>query len=106
VNIEFGVRDSRANRRSHCERAILRSGPHSRCPSPDADVGAMVTAAGRARPPSRDRMAATQESGRGSDVLSRFGRLVFIVVPVVALALGVAVAAVLALGWVIQHVIT
>jgi hypothetical protein len=32
--------------------------------------------------------------------------LVFIVLPVVVLALGVAVAAVLAFGWAIQHVIT
>jgi predicted permease len=33
------------------------------------------------------------------------GMLVFIVLPVVVVVLGVAVAAVLALGWVIQHVI-
>jgi hypothetical protein len=38
-------------------------------------------------------------------MLSRLGMLVFIVFPVVVVALGVAVAAVLALGWVIQHVI-
>ena len=38
-------------------------------------------------------------------MLSRLGMLVFIVLPVVVVALGVAVAAVLALGWVIQHVI-
>jgi hypothetical protein len=39
-------------------------------------------------------------------MLSRLGMLVFIVLPVVVVALGVAVAAVLALGWAIQHVIT
>jgi predicted permease len=39
-------------------------------------------------------------------VLSRLGMLVFVVLPVVVLALGVVVAAVLALGWAIQHVIT
>jgi hypothetical protein len=38
-------------------------------------------------------------------MLSRLGMLVFIVLPVVVVALGVAVAVVLALGWVIQHVI-
>jgi predicted permease len=38
-------------------------------------------------------------------MLSRLGMLVFIVLPVVVVVLGVAVAAVLALGWVIQHVI-
>jgi hypothetical protein len=38
-------------------------------------------------------------------MLSRLGMLVFIVLPVVVVALGVAVAAVLALGWAIQHVI-
>jgi hypothetical protein len=42
-------------------------------------------------------MAATQEAGRGADMLSRLGMLVFIVLPVVAVALGVAVAAILAL---------
>jgi predicted permease len=36
---------------------------------------------------------------------SSLGMLVFIVLPVVVVVLGVAVAAVLALGWVIQHVI-
>lgn len=41
----------------------------------------------------------------GPDMLSRLGMLVFIVLPVVVVALGVAVAAVLALGWLIQHVI-
>jgi predicted permease len=50
-------------------------------------------------------MAATQESGRGADMRSSLGMLVFIVLPVVVVVLGVAVAAVLALGWVIQHVI-
>jgi predicted permease len=50
-------------------------------------------------------MAATQESGRGANMLSRLGMLVFIVLPVVVVALGAAVAAVLALGWVIQQVI-
>jgi hypothetical protein len=39
-------------------------------------------------------------------MLSRLGMLVFIALPVVVVALGVAVAAVLALGWAIQHVIT
>jgi hypothetical protein len=39
-------------------------------------------------------------------MLSRLGMLVFIVLPVVVVALGLAVAAVLALGWAIQHVIT
>jgi hypothetical protein len=39
-------------------------------------------------------------------MLSRLGKLVFIVLPVVVFALGVAVAAILALGWLIQHVIT
>jgi hypothetical protein len=38
-------------------------------------------------------------------MLSRLGMLVFIVLPAVVVALVVAVAAVLALGWVIQHVI-
>jgi hypothetical protein len=38
-------------------------------------------------------------------MLSRLGMLVFIVLPVVVVALGAAVAAVLALGWVIQQVI-
>jgi hypothetical protein len=38
-------------------------------------------------------------------MLSRLGMLIFIALPVVVVALGVAVAAVLALGWVIQHVI-
>jgi hypothetical protein len=38
-------------------------------------------------------------------MLSRLGILVFIVLPVAVVALGVAVAAVLALGWAIQHVI-
>jgi hypothetical protein len=38
-------------------------------------------------------------------MLSRLATLVFIVFPFVVVALGVAVAAVLALGWVIQHVI-
>jgi hypothetical protein len=38
-------------------------------------------------------------------MLSRLGMLVFIVLPVVLVALGVTVAAVFALGWVIQHVI-
>ena len=47
-----------------------------------------------------------RERGRGADMLSRLGMLVFIVLPVVVVALGVAVAAVLALGWAIQHVIT
>jgi hypothetical protein len=47
----------------------------------------------------------TQESRRGADMLSRLATLVFIVLPVVVVALGVAVAAVLALGWVIQHII-
>jgi hypothetical protein len=37
---------------------------------------------------------------------SRLGMLVFIVLPVVLVALGVAVAVILALGWVIEHVIT
>ena len=50
-------------------------------------------------------MAATQESGRGPDMLSKLRMLVFIMLPIVVAALGVAVAAVLALGWVIQHVI-
>ena len=39
-------------------------------------------------------------------MLSRLGMLVFIVLPVVLVALGVAVAVILALGWVIDHVIT
>ena len=39
-------------------------------------------------------------------MLSRLGMLVFIVLPVVLVALGVAVAVILALGWVIEHVIT
>jgi len=39
-------------------------------------------------------------------MLSRLGMLVFIALPVVVVALGVAVATVLALGWAIQHVIT
>jgi hypothetical protein len=38
-------------------------------------------------------------------MLSRLGMLVFIVLPAVVVALVVAVAAVLALGWVSQHVI-
>ena len=38
-------------------------------------------------------------------MLSRLGMLVFIVLPVVVVVLGVTVAAALALGWVIQHVI-
>jgi hypothetical protein len=38
-------------------------------------------------------------------MLSRLGKLVFIVLPVVVFALGVAVAVILALGWVIQQVI-
>jgi hypothetical protein len=38
-------------------------------------------------------------------MLSRLGMLVFIVPPVVVVVLGVAVAAALALGWVIRHVI-
>jgi hypothetical protein len=41
----------------------------------------------------------------GADMLSRLGTLVFIVLPVVVFAFGVAVATILALGWVIQHVI-
>ena len=41
----------------------------------------------------------------GADMLSRLGKLVFIVLPVVVFALGVAVAVIIALGWVIQHVI-
>ena len=39
-------------------------------------------------------------------MLSRLGMLVVIVLPVVLVALGVAVAVILALGWVIEHVIT
>ena len=39
-------------------------------------------------------------------MLSRLGMLVFIVLPVVLVALGVAVAVILALGWVIEHVMT
>jgi predicted permease len=39
-------------------------------------------------------------------MLSRLGMLVFFVLPIVVVALGLAVAAVLALGWAIQHVIT
>jgi hypothetical protein len=38
-------------------------------------------------------------------MLSRLGTLVFIVLPLVVIALGVAVAAIFALGWLIQHVI-
>jgi len=38
-------------------------------------------------------------------MLSRLGKLIFIVLPVVVFALGVAVAAIIVLGWVIQHVI-
>ena len=38
-------------------------------------------------------------------MLSRLGKLVFIVLPVVVFALGVAVAVILALGWAIQHFI-
>jgi len=40
-----------------------------------------------------------------ADILSRLRVLVFIALPVAVFALGVAVAAILALGWVIQHVI-
>jgi hypothetical protein len=40
-----------------------------------------------------------------ADILSRLRLLVFIALPVVVFALGVAVAAILALGWLIQHVI-
>ena len=40
-----------------------------------------------------------------ADMLSRLGKLVFIVLPVVVFALGVAVAAIIVLGWVMQHVI-
>jgi hypothetical protein len=47
----------------------------------------------------------TQESGRGADMLSRLGILIFIVLPVVLVALGAAVAAILAVGWLIEHVI-
>jgi hypothetical protein len=39
------------------------------------------------------------------NMLSRLGMLTFIVVPVVVFALGVAVAAILALGWLIEHVL-
>jgi hypothetical protein len=39
------------------------------------------------------------------DVLSRLRLLVFSAVPIVVFALGVAVAAILALGWAIQQVI-
>ena len=39
----------------------------------------------------------------GSSLLSRLAMLVFIVLPVAVVALGVAVAAILALGWLIQH---
>jgi hypothetical protein len=38
-------------------------------------------------------------------MLSRLGKLVFIVLPVVVFALGVAVVVIIALGWVIQHLI-
>jgi len=38
-------------------------------------------------------------------MLSRLGKLVFIVLPVVVFAVGVAVAVIIALGWVMQHVI-
>jgi len=51
-------------------------------------------------------MGADARQQEGPDMLSRLGMLVFIVLPVMVAALGVAVAAVLALGWVIQHVIT
>jgi hypothetical protein len=47
--------------------------------------------------------ADARESGR--NMLSRLGMLVFIVLPVVLVALGAAVAAILALGWLIEHVI-
>jgi hypothetical protein len=49
-------------------------------------------------------MAVARER-RGADMLSKLRMLVFIILPVVVAALGVAVVAVLALGWVIQHVI-
>jgi hypothetical protein len=38
-------------------------------------------------------------------MLLRLGKPVFIVLPVVVFALGVAVAAIIVLGWVMQHVI-
>jgi len=51
-------------------------------------------------------LCASRKRERGdADMLSRLGKLVFIVLPVVVFALGVAVAAIIVLGWLMQHII-